>query len=85
MSRRGRNTKKLGIDISDAKFRLTRESSAYSGSCEYNGNDDDFDKALNYYKSCFVSRKEQFGIFHRRTMNAGSQSVRMWIEQCKNP
>jgi tetratricopeptide (TPR) repeat protein len=52
---------------------------------EYNGNDNDFDKALNYYKLCFASRKEQFGIFDRRTMNAGSQIVRMWIEQCKNP
>jgi len=52
---------------------------------ESNGNEDDFDRALNYYKLCFASRKEQFGIFDRRTMNAGAQIARMWAEQCKRP
>jgi len=50
---------------------------------ESKGSNEDFDKALNYYKLCFASRKNQFGIFDRRTMDAGAQIARMWVVQCK--
>jgi tetratricopeptide (TPR) repeat protein len=79
-------TKKLSIQ--EITLGLIHEDTAKTyhnigRTYESKGTNEDFDKALNYYKLCFASRKSQFGIFDRRTMNAGVQIARMWIVQCK--